>query len=142
MNKDDEAGGLIAEVISSWRNWREGRKQRGEMAGLTQEDLVEIAADCGVTPAQLIDAVRSGPHAADELAQLLRALEIDPDVVRHSNYFNDMQRVCSECGAKKRCRLSLASGIASLNYETYCPNAETLHDLEQVQNMLQPFPHS
>lgn len=142
MDDEREADGLIADVISSWRNWRERRRRQGELNGLTHEDVIEIAADCGVTPSQLIDAVRSGPQAADELTQMIEALEIDDALIQHVGLhtFNDMKRLCAECSTKKRCRRALANGVASLTYEAFCPNAEALHELEQVQRMMQPFP--
>jgi uncharacterized protein YjiS (DUF1127 family) len=141
MNDDDKAAGLISQVLSSWRDWRETRRQRGELAALTPDEMVGIAADCGVSPADLVDAVKSGRHGADELAQLAEALGLDFEHLKEAGYFNDMQRLCSECAEKKRCRRALAKGVASLTYETFCPNADTLAYLEHVQNMLQPFPH-
>jgi hypothetical protein len=142
MSDDREADGLITDVISSWRNWREKRKQQNELGELTSQDVIEIAADAGVSPTELIDAVRLGPHSADELVQLLEALEINDVLLEHSgrDSLNDMKRLCSECASKKRCRRALANGIASMTYEAFCPNAEALHDLEQMQRMIQPFP--
>jgi len=143
MDDEKQADGFIADVISSWRNWREKRRSQNELDRLSNADVIEIAADCGVTPSQLIDAVRAGPHAADELTQLIEALEINDALIQHGGLstFNDMKRLCAECSAKRRCRRALANGTASLTYEAFCPNAEALHDLEQVQRMMHPFPN-
>ena len=141
MENDNEAAGLITQVISRWRDWCEARRQRSEVTALTQEELGELAADCGVSPADLVIAVKAGRHGADELGQLAEALGIDFRRLENANYFNDMQRVCAGCEVKKRCRRALAMGIASVTYDAYCPNAVTLAELEQVQNMLQPFPN-
>ena len=141
MKDDPEAAGLITQVISRWRDWCETHRQRCEVAALTREELGELAADCGVSPADLVEATKTGRHGADELAQLVDVLGIDFAHLKNTGYFNDMQNVCARCEVKKRCRRALGMGIASRTYETYCPNADTIADFEQVQNILQPFPH-
>lgn len=142
MQGDTVGSNLISDVIAGWRNWREKQKQRGELSNLTEEELTELAADCGVTPRQLLDVVQAGPHAADEMNQLMQALGIDPEHVRQADRaaFTDMQILCAACEAKKQCRHSLAAGIAPFEYDAFCPNAEALAELEKVQTMLRPFP--
>lgn len=143
MERDTVVSNLISDVIAGWRNWREKQKQRGELSNLTEEELTELAADCGVTPRQLLDVAEAGPHASDEMNQLMHVLGIDPEHVRLTDRagFTDMQILCAACEAKKQCRHSLAAGTAPLEYDAFCPNAETLSELEKVQNMLRPFPH-
>lgn len=58
MKDEGETAGLIRQVISSWRDWRETRRQRGEVAALTEEELVGIAADCGASPREIRAAWR------------------------------------------------------------------------------------
>ena len=72
-----------------------------------------------------------GPHAADELARLLKALGVDPDKLAHADpaTMRNLQKVCLACEVKGHCRHELATGSAAKNYRGYCPNAITLDQM-------------
>jgi hypothetical protein len=38
----------------------------------------------------------------------------------------DMQRLCTACSQKRRCKRELAAGTAATNYPGFCPNAISL----------------
>jgi Family of unknown function (DUF6455) len=75
--------------------------------------------------------VRQGPHAADELPKMLKALGIDEgDLARTEPLvLRDMERVCTLCRHKRQCDRELAAGTATEHYERYCPNASTIDGL-------------
>ena len=75
--------------------------------------------------------VRLGPHAADELPKMLKALGIDEaDLARTEPLLlRDMERVCTLCSHKRQCDRELAAGTATEHYEGYCLNASTIDGL-------------
>lgn len=99
---------------------------------LNAEEFGLVARDIGVTPSELEDLVRLGPHAADELPQLMTALNIDIAKVTRLEplVLRDLERVCSICKHKRECAHNLAAGTAAQSYRRYCGNASTLDSLE------------
>jgi len=102
----------------------------------------QIASDLRISSADLEQLVGQGPHAADELPKMLRALGIDQaDLARtETHVLRDMERVCSVCNHKRRCGHELAAGTAGANYEEYCGNASTIDGLGANPQGRQPSP--
>ena len=78
--------------------------------------------------------MRQGPHAADELPKLLKALGIDEeDLARvEPMVLHDMERVCALCAHKRECDRDLAAGTSAEHYKGYCLNAPTIEQLGQA----------
>jgi hypothetical protein len=119
---------LIATVAGWCRKWKSGSSFSG-LGNCTPGDIDRIASDLGVTPADLRSLER-----ADEpllLPQLLAELHIDAAELARSEpaVLRDLQRVCSLCDCKQRCKMELAEGDAAATYESFCPNALTLKAL-------------
>ena len=94
-------------------------------------DFDRIASDLRVSPGDLDTLVRRGPHAADELPRLLKALGIDEaDLARTEPLvLRDMERVCACAASKRQCDRELAAGTSAEHYEEYCLNAPTIDSL-------------
>jgi hypothetical protein len=89
---------------------------------------MRIARDLRLTQGELQELARKAPNAADLLLKMLVALHValentDPHVMR------DLRRLCTTCGAKKRCEHELADGTAGDHFREFCPNAFTLDAL-------------
>jgi hypothetical protein len=91
-----------------------------------------------VTPADLDELVRLGPHAADELPRMLRALGINEASLARAQplVLRDMERVCAMCHQKRECDHDLNAGTAAQHYEDYCPNAPTIDRLGPTPTMV------
>lgn len=129
---------IVSKVSTWWRSWTENSRHMDEILKLGYADLEGIAADCGITPVQLADLVRSGPHGSDEMLEMMKALNIDADAVNAAEpmMFRDMQVVCAECDSKGKCRRHLADGSAPATYNGYCGNSATLNELRAEPEML------
>ncbi len=134
---------LAAQSITSalsawWRNRQEANREYDEAASLSPEDLAEVAADCGVSTYDLISIIKAGPHAADEMKRMMKALNIDADAVEAGDrhLYRDMLAVCARCESKGECRRDLRDGRAIDNYGHYCPNAESMNELRAEPDML------
>jgi hypothetical protein len=75
--------------------------------------------------------VQQGPHAADELADLLTLLGIDRESLAKTEplVLRDMARVCTSCQQKYRCNRDLAAGSSAQHYAEYCLSASEIDDL-------------
>jgi hypothetical protein len=99
---------------------------RHELDWLTSDQIAGIARDVGVGPADLARFVKAGAHAADQLPKLMRTLGISPAVMDDEQQMRELKLVCIACRRKARCDHELASGTASENFQSYCPNAPAL----------------
>jgi hypothetical protein len=100
---------------------------------MNRTDFDAIARDLRVTPDDLDQLVQAGPHGADELPKMLKALGIDGESIARTEplMVRDMQRVCAVCRDKAQCDGDLAAGTAAEHYKSYCSNASTLEVLDQ-----------
>ena len=133
---------VVSLVVDIFGEWLKHRRGLSEMREMDAANLGQIASELRMTSADLEALVRQGPHAADELPKMLRALGIDQaDLARtETHVLRDMERVCSVCNHKRRCGHELAAGTAGANYEEYCGNASTIDGLGANPQGRQPSP--
>ena len=142
MNVRDKPYPVVDLVIETFGDWLKHRRELKEMCEMDDASFDQIASDLRISSADLEQLVRQGPHAADELPKMLRALGIDQaDLARtETHVLRDMERVCSVCNHKRRCGHELAAGTAGANYEEYCGNAPTIDGLGANPQGRQPSP--
>ena len=133
MTAQDHPYPRVEMLIDTFADWLKHRRELNEMRQLDRFDFNRIASDLRVSPGDLDTLVRQGPHAADELPKLLRALGIDQaDLARTQPLvLRDMERVCALCHSKGQCDRDLAAGTSAGHYEGYCLNAPTIELLNQ-----------
>jgi uncharacterized protein YjiS (DUF1127 family) len=124
---------VVQSFIETFAAWLKHRRELSELRQMDRGDFDRIAADLRVSPSDLDELVRHGPHAADELPRMLKALGIDEQTLARTQpmVLRDMERVCALCDSKSRCDRDLDAGTAAGHYEEYCLNAPTLDDLER-----------
>ena len=117
---------------STIRQWRANWAQAHELDALDRDQRDALARDIGVAAEMLPALAARGPDAAAELQRLMEALSLDPEQVRkiHAALMRDMSVTCSGCTTAVRCRDDLDRGRAWDHYTKYCPNAETLQELD------------
>ncbi|HWF48476.1 MAG TPA: hypothetical protein VG168_15820, partial [Bryobacteraceae bacterium] len=122
---------IVNHLIDRFASWLEHRREIRELRGLDSGEFDSIARELSVTPADLDTFVRQGPHAADELPKLLRALGIDQDDLSRTKplMLRDMARVCAACQQKARCSRDLNTGMSTQHYDEYCLNGPTIDAL-------------
>jgi hypothetical protein len=102
-----------------------------EIASLGREDLARMARDVGVECTDLPVLAGKWPSSADLLSRrtqelgidLTKVSDVEPQVAR------DLQRVCSLCASKRRCRRDLDRYPADPVWRQYCPNTGTIEAL-------------
>jgi uncharacterized protein YjiS (DUF1127 family) len=119
-------------LIDKFSNWLKHRRELNEMRQLDRADFDRIAADLEISPSDLDELVRRGPHAGKELPVLLKALGIGEVRLERTqpHLLRDMERVCAMCSHKRQCDRDLIDGTSVGHYEGYCPNAPAIAELE------------
>ena len=122
---------VMEALLDMFGDWLNHRTDFIELSECNSVEFGRIAQELGVTAADLNALVRQGPHAADELPKMLKALGIDEDAIAHTQplVLRDMQRVCASCQFKRACEVDLIAGTAAQNYEDYCGNVPTINAL-------------
>jgi hypothetical protein len=130
-NISDKPPSVVGRLTQAFGDWLRHRQELNEMRQLDNSEFDRIAGDLRVSPADLNELVHQGPHAADELPKLLKALGIDEsDLARvEPLVLHDMERVCALCQHKRQCDRDLAAGTSAEHYEGYCLNAPTIEEL-------------
>jgi transcriptional regulator with XRE-family HTH domain len=133
MTAQSKAYSVVEGLVSTFNDWLRHRRELNERRQLNTSEFDRIAGELRVSPGDLTDLVRQGPHAADELPKLLKVLGIDEDALARSQplVLRDMERVCALCASKGECDRDLAAGTSAEHYEGYCLNASTIELLDQ-----------
>ena len=134
MTARSKSHGSIEALITIFSDWLRHRRELNEMRQLDRADFDRIACDLRVSPDDLEQLVRNGPHAADELPKLLKTLGIDEATLANTQPFllRDMERVCAMCEQKRQCDRDLADGTSAERYQDYCANAPTIERLSET----------
>ncbi len=113
-------------------DWIKARATRdNELATMSRSDLQLLAADIGVSEADLREVVpRVGNHS-DLMDKMMRARNLDPEAVRRAfrGVVRDMEVTCARCRDSGTCRLELEAGTAGTHSHDFCGNAGTMDDL-------------
>jgi hypothetical protein len=134
MTVQDQPHSVVERLTHTFSDWIKHRQELNEMRQLNASEFDRIASDLRVSPADLNELVHHGPHAADELPKLLKALGInEADLARvEPLVLHDMERVCALCQHKRECDRDLAVGASAEHYKEYCLNAPTIEQLGHV----------
>ena len=125
---------VVERLANTFRDWLRHRQELREIRRLDTAEFDRIASDLRISPADLDELVRQGPHAADELSRLLEALGLgEQDLARiEPMILHDMERVCALCGHKRECDRDLTAGTSAGRYQEYCLNAPTIAELGKL----------
>ena len=120
-------------LIDKFSNWLKHRRELSEIRRMNRTDFDLIAQDLRVSTDELDRLVDAGPHSADEMPEMLKALGIDLEALTRTEplLVRDMQRVCSLCRDKAHCHSDFEAGTAAEHYREYCPNAPSIDALGQ-----------
>jgi len=110
-------------------DWIKARALRdNELGAMSRDDMHFLAADLGITEADLMDIAPRVTDHSDLMDRMMRIRGLDPDTVRHhfSALVRDMELTCARCSDVRQCRRELAAGTAAAHFHEFCPNAETM----------------
>jgi len=134
MTAQSKPNPAVQLLINTFADWLKHRRELNELRQMDRTEFDRIADDLRVSPSDLDTLVRRGPHAADELPVMLKALGVDEHKLARTEplLLRDMERVCAMCHQKARCDRDLIAGTAAEHYEGYCLNAPTIDRLDRT----------
>ena len=123
---------IVDKVADAFGNWLKRRRDIREMREIGSDERARIAHDLNVPTADLDTLVHQGPHASDELLQLLTLLGVDKNVLETTQplALRDMTRVCASCQQKRQCNRDLSTGASAHHYDEYCLNVPAIGELK------------
>lgn len=118
----------VSLLIQRWRAWRESRATLAGLNSCGGSEVARMARDLSVTTDDLWVLARKGRDASSHLYRRMADLGIDRAAVAASDpmTLRDMQRDCSLCHNKRRCRHDLARAADPSTWASYCPNDQAL----------------
>src|SRR5262245_31423550 len=115
----------------SWHRCLSRWRAIDELAACPPSELRRIAADVGVSSADLYRLPRNPDGPTELLPRRLELLGIDAEYVRQEmpTTFRDLARVCASCRSSRHCRRDMDRGDVETGQESYCLNAATIDGL-------------
>lgn len=123
---------LVIGAIAKWWRKRASIGEDAKFSACYGAEFERIAREMGMSDAELRMVASRGEDAADLLPARMAAIGLDPAVVSHEDgaVMQDLQRSCSLCDHKKRCKKDLMRHPRAAGWTQYCPNASTLRALQ------------
>ena len=128
MTAQSKSFPAVGMLVNTFNDWLKHRRELNELRQLNTVEFDRIASELRVSPTDLNELVRQGPHAADELPKMLKVLGIDEEALARTQplVLRDMVRVCALCAHKGECDRDLAAGTTAEHYKGYCLNAPSI----------------
>jgi uncharacterized protein YjiS (DUF1127 family) len=103
-----------------------------ELDTLDAREIEMLAHDIGMEPSEFLALARGQGGDAALLFKRLEALKISPDEIRAvSNLLlADLQRTCTQCTERGRCKSDFKERPLAEEWKYYCPNSDALASLQ------------
>jgi hypothetical protein len=119
---------LIGQVADWWREREMGRARQAEFDSCDSYDRARIAGDMGLPVNELHQLSSYRADSAEALTSRMAALHIQPKAV-DGWVMRDLERLCTTCTCKSRCKKDLLREPNDPVWKDYCPNVGTLQSL-------------
>ncbi|APH72108.1 DUF6455 family protein [Aquibium oceanicum] len=118
---------IVEGIAERWRRHRDAITGLREINSLDPELASEIAAEVGLSVADLRDVIEHGSGADGLMHRMMAAYGIHEQRLEAEvpGVLRDLAILCSRCAAKGRCAHELEAGTARENAPVFCPNAGT-----------------
>ncbi len=113
--------------------WLRSRMRRYRLARqlmyLGRRDCERAMADLGLGPGDLDTILRSDPDSKALLTRMMAHVGIDLGWLRtHPRALRELERACSLCGERRRCRHWMKTRQPASAYRAFCPNASSFDE--------------
>lgn len=127
----DHENGFISLLVQRWHAWRARRDSLSALDSCGSVEVARIARDLSLSPGELRSLAAKEPNSADLVYRRMHQLGLDYDSIARVDQktLRDMQKTCSLCDRKGRCRQDLACGAPASAWHSYCPNDDVLSAL-------------
>lgn len=135
LHNDANTGhSAVAAIVGWWHDLKLAAAFRSDFADCSPGEIERMARDIGLTSQELQRLVGRGREAAELLFDRMAALNLNPADVEEVERatFLDLERACTFCDCKGRCKRDLALQPDDAVWEDYCPNVATLKMLNAL----------
>jgi uncharacterized protein YjiS (DUF1127 family) len=122
----------VANLVVKVIEWIKERATRDrELESMSHTELQLLAADIGISEAELLAITPGISEHGDLLDEMIRAHGLDPELVRHIfvGAVREMEAVCARCRDAEVCRRELKAGTAAQRSRAFCGNADVIDEL-------------
>jgi len=126
ITQTDEQRGLFGRFGRWFQDWSRRRTTLAELESCGPAEVEHMARDLGMSRGELSVLAGKWPDSTDLLSRRLEQVKlarVEPQVLR------DLERVCTQCGSKRKCKYDLAVHPSDSAWSDYCPNATTISAL-------------
>lgn len=127
----DDRRSTMCRVLDWWNATRDRWAGMAQLRAMPADELERVAADFGMSSAELLEASERPGGTLELLERRLAGLHLDPEEIWKLSpmLLRDLQRTCSKCSERSRCRSDMAVSPLAPGWESYCPNSGTLRTL-------------
>lgn len=117
-------------MLAFVKDWLGRRELRRSLDRMDARDLEKISSDSGFCAGDLAYIARTPFLSEDLLSPMMHRFGLEPKALASSEpqVVRDLQRICTLCPSRSRCRRGLARDDAAAA-RGYCPNAATFDAL-------------
>jgi len=97
-------------LVRKWRDWQHRRRSLAEIDCCGRAEVGRLAGDVGVSRTEFRVLAGKWPDSVNLVSQRLEQVALDPTDIKQAepNVLRDLQRACSLCASKRRCKRDLA----------------------------------
>jgi hypothetical protein len=117
------------QAVEALGNWWKRCSSIAAFDQIGSDEARNVAKDLDTSVAELRLLAGQSADSADLLPRRLLHRKIDPAAVE-PGVMRDLQRCCSQCGAKVLCEHELDDHPKSAKWPEYCPNEQTIDALK------------
>ena len=123
---------VIVPIADWWRKHAALRENSNDLDSLGADELARVAMDVGIPASDLRALAQHCSDAADLLERRIAALGLNAEALAHDPraQMRDMERLCTMCESKGCCARDLAADPTDPVWRQYCPNEQTLTELQ------------
>lgn len=123
---------LFQSILDALHRFQKRQARRAEIAALVPPESQRIARDVGLTRAELMTLSAQDEDSAQLMERRLAELGVDIESI-NPIVLRDMQRCCSQCDCKWRCKYELDHKPKAAAWPRYCPNEQTMAALAAMK---------
>lgn len=115
-------------MVAFIKDWLERNELRRSISRLDARDREKIIGESGLSNSDLAYVMRTPFLSDDLLSPMMRRFGLDPEELKSSQLgvVRDLERICTMCPNRRRCRQGVALGDEVETCRQYCPNSATL----------------
>ena len=116
---------MLESIARRWRDHRDAVASLREIDGMDPAMASEIAAEAGLSIADLKEVISHGSGANRLMQKMMDAYGVDVHEIAREGVLRDVSVLCARCKVRGRCEEELEAGTARENAHLFCPNAAT-----------------